>query len=145
MDKFFSAASGSYMSGGGFIIQKPIDEIAYFAGNLMNDKPVDLNKVVKVIKAVTQLMGLPVGGLYSMFGVAKGLATDYEPQTDAEKTRRAIALIHNTIHDRTLSQGQSDSQADILRQTLIRKGLIKPSVTEGEFRARVWNHVKAAK
>ncbi len=144
MDKVFSAASGTYLSGGGLIIQKPLDEIAYFAGNLLNDKPVDMDKIVKVIKAATQLMGLPVGGLYSVFGMAKGLATDYEPTTDAEKTRRAISIIHNTIHDRTYSRGQSDSQADILRQTLIRKGLIKPTVTEGEFKGRVWRHVKAA-
>lgn len=98
----------------------------------------------RMIQSVTQLLGLPTGGLFGIARIAKGLATDYEPTTDREKMRRTTAMIHNAIHDRTYSRGQSDSQSDILRQTLIHKKLIKPSVTEGELRGRVWRQVKDA-
>jgi hypothetical protein len=120
-----------------------LENVARLAGKLASGQPVDTASVSRMIQSVTQLLGLPTGGLFGIARIAKGLATDYEPTTDREKTRRTISMIHNEIHESgPMTRETANSKADQLRRKLRSKGLLKDTVTEKEFESRVWKHEK---
>jgi hypothetical protein len=130
---------------GGMIFEKPLENVARLAGKLVSGKPVDSASVSRMIQSATQLLGLPTGGLFGMARIAKGLATDYEPTTDREKTRRTTVMIHNEIHDAgPMTKETSNNKADQLRRKLRAKGLLKDSASEKEFESRVWKFTKKA-
>lgn len=73
-DQIMSTAMGQYNNGGGIIAEKPLSELAKLAGNILRGKE-DID-YAKGVKAATQVLGLPTGGMYSAFGIARGIAAD---------------------------------------------------------------------
>jgi DNA repair protein RadC len=73
-EQFLNTMFGKYQNGGALIIEKPLSELAKLAGNIAADK--DDISYSKAVRAFTQILGLPTGGIYSAFGIAKGLLDD---------------------------------------------------------------------
>lgn len=138
VEPMLNAAFGQYRGGGSLIFERQLGEVSKLAGKIASGKPVDADAATKFIKALTQLLGLPTGGVYSVGTIAHGMATGYEPGNARERQDRTHALIVNSAKRLPDSAGEGRIRLESLRvyNQAKRDGLLKSGTTEAEFRAR---------
>lgn len=138
VEPMLNTAFGQYRSGGSLIFERQLGEVSKLAGKIVSGKPVDADAAAKFIKAMTQLLGLPTGGLYSVGNIASEMATGYEPESPREMQDRTHNIISNSAKrlPSRASDGRIRLEALKAYREAKRRGLLKPGVTEAEFRAR---------